>query len=67
MGGPVRKRGTIVQTNSKKIDLIPGLIVFAGRPLACIAHKSSEICERCRLRQQNSPASPKNSAVFFRE
>ena len=23
--------------------------------LACIAHKSSEICERCRLRQQNPP------------
>jgi hypothetical protein len=25
-------------------------------PLACIAHKSSEICERCRLRQQNPAA-----------
>ena len=24
--------------------------------LACIAHKSSEICERCRLRQQNPAA-----------
>ena len=34
---------------------------------ACIAHKSSEICERCRLRQQNPPATPDNSAVFGRK
>jgi hypothetical protein len=33
MGGLVRRRDTIVPTNSKKIDLIPGLIVFAGRLL----------------------------------
>jgi hypothetical protein len=32
--------------------------------LACIAHKSLEICERCRLWQQNSPATPENSAAF---
>jgi len=32
--------------------------------LACIAHKSSEIFERCRLRQQNPPAAPDNSAAF---
>jgi hypothetical protein len=31
--------------------------------LACIAHKSLEICERCRLKQQNSPARPENSAA----
>jgi MFS family permease len=35
--------------------------------LACIAHKSLEICERCRLRQQNPPATPDNSAAFWRE
>jgi hypothetical protein len=33
--------------------------------LACIAHKSLEICERCRLRQHNSPATPENSAAFL--
>jgi hypothetical protein len=27
-----------------------------SQTLACIAHKSLEICERCRLRQQNSSA-----------
>src|SRR6201987_1905841 len=27
-----------------------------GTSLACIAHKSSEICKRCRLRQQNPAA-----------
>ena len=32
--------------------------------LACIAHKSLEICERCRLWQRNSPAEPENSAAF---
>ena len=32
--------------------------------LACIAHKSLEICERCRLWQQNSPATPENSSAF---
>ena len=32
--------------------------------LACIAHKSLEICERCRLWQRNSPAPPENSAAF---
>jgi multidrug efflux pump subunit AcrA (membrane-fusion protein) len=32
--------------------------------LACIAHKSLEIFERCRLWQQNSPATPDNSAAF---
>jgi len=35
--------------------------------LACIAHKSSEICERCRLWQQNPPATPDNAAAFFEE
>jgi hypothetical protein len=32
--------------------------------LACIAHKSLEIFERCRLWQQNSPATPDNFAAF---
>ena len=26
--------------------------------LGCVAHKSSEFCERCRLRQHHSPARP---------
>jgi hypothetical protein len=34
-------------------------------PLACIAHKSLEICERCRLKQQNSPAKPVNSTAIL--
>jgi hypothetical protein len=33
--------------------------------LACIARKSLEIWERCRLRQQNPPASRDNSAAVF--
>src|SRR5262249_41299062 len=32
--------------------------------LACIAHKSLEICERCRLWQRNSQATPENSAAL---
>jgi hypothetical protein len=35
--------------------------------IACIAHKSLEIFDRCRLWQQNSPAMPDNSAAFWRE
>jgi hypothetical protein len=35
--------------------------------LACIAPKSLEIWERCRLRQRNSPTTPENSAAFWRE
>src|SRR5271166_2172317 len=34
--------------------------------LACIGHKSLEICDRCRLWQRNSPATPENSAAFWR-
>ena len=37
---------------------------FAINNKACIAHKSLEIFERCRLWQQNSPAMPDNSAAF---
>jgi hypothetical protein len=32
--------------------------------LACIVHKSLEICERCRLRQQNSPTTRKIPLLF---
>jgi hypothetical protein len=32
--------------------------------LACIVHKSIEICDQCSLWQQNSPARPENSAAF---
>src|SRR5271166_5327491 len=34
--------------------------------LACIGHKSLEICDRCRLWQRNSPATPEYSAAFWR-
>jgi hypothetical protein len=30
-------------------------------------HRSSAADERCRLRQQNPPATPDNSAAFFSE
>jgi hypothetical protein len=33
--------------------------------LACIDHKSLEICDRCRLWQRTSPATPKISLLFF--
>ena len=33
--------------------------------LACIDHKSLEICVRCRLRQRASPATPKIPLLFF--
>src|ERR1700731_2181071 len=36
------------------------------KALACIGHKSLEICDRCRLWQRNSPATPENSAAFWR-
>ena len=42
-----------------------GLLDHSITPLARIAHKSSEICERCRLRQRNSPASAGKSRCFF--
>jgi hydroxymethylpyrimidine pyrophosphatase-like HAD family hydrolase len=32
--------------------------------LACIDHKSLEICDRCRLKQRNSPATPEDSTAF---
>ncbi len=41
-----------------------GTLCSPVAPLACIAHKSLEICERCRLWQRNSPAAPENSAAF---
>src|SRR5438105_1971044 len=31
--------------------------------LACIAHKCLDICERCRLWQQDTPATPEHSAA----
>jgi hypothetical protein len=36
------------------------------RHLACIAHKSLEICERCRLWQRNPPATPEHSTAFLK-
>ena len=32
--------------------------------LACIAHKSLKICERCRLWQRNSPATPETTSAL---
>jgi hypothetical protein len=32
--------------------------------LACLAHKYLQICERCRLRQQNNPATPDRLPLF---
>jgi hypothetical protein len=34
--------------------------------LVCIAHKSLEIFERCRLWQRLSPAQPENAVALFR-
>jgi hypothetical protein len=34
--------------------------------LACIAHKSLEICERCRLWQRDAPATPEPSAALLK-
>jgi hypothetical protein len=39
----------------------------AAQSLACIAHKSLEICERCRLWQRDAPATPEHSAAFLKE
>jgi len=38
---------------------------FGDKTLACIDHKSLEICDRCRLWQRNSPATPEDSAAVF--
>src|SRR5260370_32646800 len=59
--GPWALRATPLKLQPSKIDYKD------EDALACIAHKSLEICEQCRLRQQNSPATPENSAAFWRE
>jgi hypothetical protein len=48
-------------------SLGPRIALFSRsfHPLACIADKSLEICQRCRLKQQNSPAGPENSAAVL--
>jgi hypothetical protein len=48
----------LYQTSSEKAS------ASRAEQLACIAHKSYEICERCRLWQQNSPSTPGNSTGF---
>jgi polar amino acid transport system substrate-binding protein len=50
--------GGIAEIGSKHAS---GAILSA---LACIANKSLEICQRCRLWQQNSSAPPRNSDAF---
>jgi hypothetical protein len=37
------------------------------KSLACIAHKCLDISERCRLWQQDIPATPEHPAVCFLE
>jgi hypothetical protein len=37
---------------------------YLEKDLACIAHKSLEICERCRLKQQNSRLGRKIPLLF---
>ncbi len=41
-----------------------GLLYARKAGLACITHKSSIICEQCRLWEQNSPVTSDNSAAF---
>src|ERR1700756_3209623 len=38
-----------------------------AQPRSKRAKHEPEICERCRLRQQNPPATPDNSAAFWEE
>jgi len=39
--------------------------IGGAKSLACIAHKSLEICARRRLWQQDSPASPKSRRLIL--
>ena len=54
---PVENDGILTAEDVSTLDL-------QGTWLACIGHKSLEICDRCRLWQRNSPATPENSAAF---
>src|SRR5260370_4045797 len=42
-------------------------VKLAVQALPCIDTKSSQICYRCRLAQQNSPSTPENSTALWRE
>src|SRR6202035_4649159 len=53
----------LASANNEELVII--LVIFAPRTLACIADKSLEICQRCRLKQQNSPARQENSAALL--
>jgi hypothetical protein len=41
-------------------------MILRAASLACIAHKSLEIFERCRLWQRYSPAQRENAVALFR-
>jgi hypothetical protein len=58
-----------INAQSRRKRNLGGVRVFisCSHRLACIAHKSLEISERCRLWQQNYPATPDYSAAFFGE
>jgi hypothetical protein len=64
---PTRATDGAPTENREWLD--PSAAAFRVRAtnLACIAHKSLEICERCRLWQRDSLATPENSAAFWRE
>jgi hypothetical protein len=57
---------SVADVSSVAVRQLPMRVNLRTR-LACIAHKSLEVCERCRLWQRNSPAMPENSAAFWRE
>jgi hypothetical protein len=40
------------------------VLLLSGSTVACVADKSLEICERCRLRQQKSPAAPAVTGII---
>ena len=79
MGGELRDAPQIIAPTFGKIGssrtraaiedrtVVFGMLVLnsESEALACMAHKSSEICERCRLRQRNTPATPDPSAAFL--
>jgi hypothetical protein len=40
------------------------VLLLSGSTVACVADKSLEICDRCRLRQQKSPAAPAVTGII---
>jgi hypothetical protein len=46
-------------------EVVPAAIAGISYSLACIAHKCLDISERCRLWQQDIPATPEHPAAVF--